>query len=108
MNRPTTLIAATILAGGLAVTACSSAPLCTTGSCIASDAQKNLIGIVAKDEAVITKAVCDPATARVNAGGTFTVGCTVTESDGARWKGLASILPKQMKITFEPTQPVGG
>jgi hypothetical protein len=103
------LAAALALAGCGAVSA-SSAPqavpsaslACTTNACIADLAQKSLIGIIAKDEAVITKAACKPPTVKSNAGGTFTVTCTVTESDGAVYRGYANLIPSSGTITFDP------
>ncbi len=60
------------------------------------------MGIVAKDESVMTKAVCKPSTVRPNPGDTWTVTCTVTYSDGSEWRGYANLLPAQGKVTFEP------
>lgn len=76
---------------------------CTTDACIASDAQQSLPGTVAKDDSVMTKATCKPSTVKRNAGGTYTVTCTVTYSDGMVARGDANLIPAQNEITFEPT-----
>jgi hypothetical protein len=79
----------------------SSAP-CTTHACIVSDAQRNLVGLVAQDNSVSTRAACKASTVRHNAGNTWTVQCIVTYSDGSTAAGYANILPASNKITFEP------
>src|SRR5580704_12089902 len=99
-------LAAATLAGcastTTAVAPASSAPPCVTHACIAADIQKSLIGLVAKDEAVVTKAACKPSTVKQNAGQTWTVACTVTESDGSVASGYANLLPAAGKITWDP------
>ena len=74
----------------------------TTHACIATEAQQNLVGLVAQDNSVSTKAVCKASTVKHNAGNTWTVWCTVTYSDGNETGGYANILSAQNKITFEP------
>lgn len=101
MGRWITVAALAGLAAGLALADCSSQPSCTTGTCAASEIQRSLTGLTAEDEAVITEAQCG-ASARLNAGGTWTVACTVTESDGKVYRGLGNWLPGQGKVTFEP------
>jgi len=81
----------------------SAAAACTTNACIASDAQQSLVGSVAKNDSVMTKATCRASTVKRNAGGTYTVVCTVTYSDGNVARGNASLIPAQNEITFEPT-----
>jgi Protein of unknown function (DUF2510) len=76
---------------------------CTTNACIATDAQQALPGTVAKDDSVMTKATCKPSTVTRNAGGTYTVTCTVNYSDGMVARGDANLIPAQDEITFEPT-----
>ena len=78
-----------------------AAPSCTSSSCITTEIQHDLIGLVAKDEAVITKASCDPAALTRNAGGTYTAPCTVTESDGSVSTGDGNLLPAQGEITYD-------
>lgn len=80
-----------------------SAAACTTNACIASDAQQSLVGSVAKDDSVMTKATCRASTVKRNLGGTYTVVCTVTYSDGKVARGNANLIPAQNEITFEPT-----
>jgi hypothetical protein len=58
---------------------------------------------VAKDDSVMTKATCKASTVKRNAGGTYTVTCTVTYSDGMVARGGANLIPAQDEITFEPT-----
>jgi Protein of unknown function (DUF2510) len=82
-----------------------SSSSCTSNSCIATEAQQSLIGAVAKDESVITKAACQASTVTDNSGGTYTVGCTVTYSDGSQWAGDATLIPAQDKVAWEPTAP---
>lgn len=64
--------------------------------------EKSLIGIVAKDYAVVTAAVCQPSTLKHNAGDTWTETCTVTESDGSVSTGFASLIPATDQITYDP------
>lgn len=82
--------------------ASSSAPPCLTRACIAADIGRSLIGAVAKDEAVITKADCKASTVTRNAGDTYTAKCTVTYSDGSTATGFGNLLVAQQKVTFEP------
>ena len=80
----------------------SAAAACTTNACIAGEAQQSLVGMVAKDDSVMTKAACKASTVQRNAGGTYTVSCTVTYSDGMVARGGANLIPAQDEITFEP------
>ncbi len=81
----------------------SAAAACTTNACFASQAQQSLVGMVAKDDSLMTKAACKASTVKRNAGGTYTVTCTVTYSDGMVARGGANLIPAQNEITFEPT-----
>ena len=84
---------------------------CTSNACLTKQIQHNLLSIVAKDGAVITKAACRASTLKRNAGGTYTVYCKVTESDGAVSEGYANLIPAQDEITWDPTDiitPPGG
>jgi hypothetical protein len=96
----------TAVAGPPAGTAAAPSPsataMCTTHACIVHDAQANLVGLVAQDNSVSTRAVCKASTVRHNAGNTWTVQCIVTYSDGSTAAGYANILPASNKITFEP------
>lgn len=85
-----------------AAAASPSEPVCTTRSCIAGDIQRSLVGLVAEDEAVATKASCKPSTVKHNAGDTWTARCTVTYSDGSAATGFGNLLPAQQKVTFQP------
>jgi hypothetical protein len=85
--------------------AASQAP-CTTRACIAGDAQQSLVGLVAKDEAVVTKAKCTVHTVTDNSGGTYTVHCTAWYSDGSEAAGDATLIPAQDKVAWEPTDVI--
>lgn len=123
MRRPFALIAAASLAvlagcGSLSSTAgagqpsgsappqapASSAP-CTTRACIVADAE-GLKGTVAKDNSVMTKVTCSASTVKQVVPGTYTVHCTVTYSDGAVWRGIASVLTGKDEVDWEPTTAV--
>ena len=80
----------------------ASDTMCTTRACIVDDAQKGLIGTVAKDESVLTKMACKPSSVRHNPGNTWTVACVATFSDGSQSDGYVNLLPAADKITFEP------
>jgi hypothetical protein len=95
------------LGSGMPSAAPSRTALCTTRACIVSDVQKSLVSIVAKDNSVITKALCKPSSVKHNPGNTWTVTCAVTYSDGKRALGYANLLPAQDKITFEPLDVSG-
>ena len=82
-----------------------SSGTCTTASCIVSDAE-GLKGTVAKDNSVMTGVACNASTVRQVVSGTWTVHCTVTYSDGAKWAGLASILTGSGDVEWEPTSMV--
>jgi hypothetical protein len=83
-----------------------SVPACTSNACITSVIQKSLLGIVAKDDAVVTAATCQPSTLKRNAGGTYTVTCKVTESDGNVSSGYANAVPSTGTITWDPQQVI--
>ncbi len=83
----------------------SQAP-CTTNACIASDARQSLPGLVAKDNAVVTRATCRASTVTDNQGGTYTVHCTAWYSDGSEAAGDATLLPSQGKVAWEPTDVI--
>jgi hypothetical protein len=80
--------------------------LCTTHACIASDVRQSLLGLVAKDDAVITRAKCQPSTVTDNQGGTWTVHCTAWYSDGSEAAGDATLIPSQQKVAWEPTDMI--
>lgn len=75
--------------------------LCTTRSCIATNMDQALPGIVAKDEAVIRKAVCKASSVQVS-NGVWTATCTVTESDGSVSEGYGNIVPASQQVTYDP------
>jgi Protein of unknown function (DUF2510) len=81
---------------------------CTTASCIVTDAKQSLVGVVAKDESVITALSCKQSTVKNPDPGVWTVQCTATYSDGSEWDGIASVLMSQNKVTWEPTSIVSG
>jgi hypothetical protein len=80
--------------------AASSGP-CTTKACIVTDA-KQLKGTVAKDNAVMTKVACKKSTVKQVVGGTYTVHCTITYSDGMVARGIASVLTGKGDVDWEP------
>lgn len=91
--------------------AAPSPSACTSNACLTKQIQHDLLSVVAKDGAVITKAACRASTLKHNAGGTTTVYCKVTESDGAVSDGYANLIPAQNEITWDPTDiitPPGG
>lgn len=84
--------------------AMSSPPPCTTHACVVQVLDQSLPGAVAKDESVITKAVCKSSSVKYSsAGNTYTARCTVTYSDGISVTGYGNLLMTQQKVTFEPT-----
>jgi hypothetical protein len=83
-----------------------SAPACTSSGCLTDQIQGDLLSVVAKDGAVITKASCKASTLKQNAGGSDTVYCKVTESDGAVSEGYANLIPSQQEITWDPTDVI--
>jgi hypothetical protein len=85
-----------------ALRAADSRMACTTDKCIASEAEYQVKGSVAKDEAVVTKASCQPSTVKNDGGGNYTVTCDLTYSDGQQISGYVNLLPSQSKVTFEP------
>ena len=84
----------------------ASTAICTSHACIVSDVEKSLVGLVAKDESVITKAVCYKSTVKANPGDTYTVSCDVTYSDGTVYSGDATLLVAKDQIAWEPTGQV--
>ena len=96
---------AAALAGSPSASPASTAA-CTTRACIVSDVEQSLVGLVAKDESVITRATCYKSTVKHNPGDTWTVSCQVTYSDGTVYSGYGTLLPAQGKIAWEPTQQV--
>jgi hypothetical protein len=85
----------------------SSAP-CTTRSCIATDTRRNLVGLVAGDESVVTEATCKASSVKREAPGAWRVTCTATYSDGTVARGYASLLLSRDKLTWEPTEVLSG
>lgn len=84
---------------------------CTSNACLTKQIQHDLLSVVAKDGAVITKAACRASTLKRNTGGSYTVYCKVTESDKAVSEGYANLIPAQDEITWDPTNiiiPPGG
>ena len=99
------LLAAAVVALAGCASAGSTVPSCTTASCAAAEIQRSLVGLVAKDNAVMTKAVCAAAGVR-QAGGTWTATCAVTESDGSVWRGYGSWVVATGDVAFEPVTQV--
>ena len=95
-----------------AASAPPSATACTSNACLTDQIEHDLLtSVVAKDGAVVTKAACRASTLKRNAGGSDTVYCTVTESDGGKAGGYANLIPSQQEITWDPTDiiaPPGG
>jgi hypothetical protein len=86
----------------------TSAAPCITSACIISDMNQSLVGMVAKDNAVTTKAVCKKSSLKVNPGQTWTAKCTLTYSDGLVAEGFANLVEATEKITFEPENIISG
>jgi hypothetical protein len=84
--------------------ATASPPPCTTHACIVSDLEQSLVGLVAKDESVITKATCYKSTVVDNAGNTYTAQCHVTYSDDTVYSGYATLLVNSDQVSWEPTE----
>ena len=83
-----------------------SGAMCTTRSCIASDAQQSMVGTTAEDGSVVTKAKCFRSTVRHNGGDTWTVSCDVTYTDQTVWAGLVTILPASGQVSWQPETQV--
>ncbi len=98
-------VAATSAAPAPTPSAASTA-ICTSHACIVTDVQRSLVGLVAKDESVITKATCFKSTVKANPGDTYTVSCDVTYSDGTVYSGDATLLVAKDQIAWEPTGQV--
>jgi hypothetical protein len=77
---------------------------CTTDSCISVSLQRSLVGLVAKDDSVITGATCYAQTVKRNAGNTYTARCHVTYSDGTEYAGFATFIVAQDQVSWEPTE----
>jgi hypothetical protein len=86
-----------------AAAAPSPAGPCTTRACIASDAQKSLVGLVDEENSVVTKASCKAAAVKQASPGIWTATCTATYSDGTVARGIATLLAATEKITWEAT-----
>jgi hypothetical protein len=109
MRRITAVAGAVLIAGALSACSVSasigagqpsSSPSCASSACAASEIQRSLLGLEAKDGAAITKAACKAA--RENPGGTWTATCTVTESDGGVYDGKGNWFPAKAQVSFEP------
>jgi hypothetical protein len=68
--------------------------------------RRNLKGTVAKDNAVMTKVACKSSTVTQVVPGTYTVHCTVAYSDGAEWRGIASVLTFKEEVDWAPTAAI--
>jgi hypothetical protein len=81
---------------------------CTRASCITADAEslQGDKGDVAGDNSVMTKVTCQQSTVKQVAPGTYTVRCTVTYADGAKWAGITSVLTGNGEVDWEPTSDV--
>jgi hypothetical protein len=81
---------------------------CTTASCISAGAERLTgdKGEVAGDNSVMTKVTCQQSTVKQVIPGTYTVQCTVTYADGAKWAGIASVLTSTGEVDWEPTSMV--
>jgi hypothetical protein len=84
------------LPSSASVAAASPVP-CSTKGCITSDAE-TLKGAVVKDKAVMTEVACRPSTVTQVVPGNYTVHCTVAYSDGAEWRGIASVLTSKEEV----------
>ena len=84
----------------------SSAPPCTTHSCIISEIQQSLVGTTADDGSAITAVTCRSTSVKHNTGDTWTASCDVTYSDGTVYAGYANVLPGQNQVTFQPEYQV--
>jgi hypothetical protein len=82
----------------------STSAACTTNACIASGLQKSLIGLVAKDNSVITAATCYKRTVKHNAGNTWTAECHVTYSDDSVYSGYATYDVAKNEVPWEPSE----
>ena len=83
----------------------ASAP-CLTHSCVVSILEQSLVGLVAKDGSVITKAVCFKSSVRHNPGDTYTASCHVTYTDQTVYSGYATLLVAQQKVSWQPVEQV--
>jgi hypothetical protein len=81
----------------------SGAGTCTSNSCIVSDLQTSLVGVVDKGDSVMTKVSCQPATVKDQGNGTWTAGCTVTYSNGTTAAGTGTLDNSQDEVTFVPS-----
>jgi hypothetical protein len=70
-----------------------------------------LVGLLAQDNALTTKAVCQPATLKVWSSGSETATCIVTESDNVIYSGFgnaAAPVDGIIVYTFEPQTIISG
>lgn len=90
-------------AAAAAPSASASTLPCDSHSCVVSDLEQNLDGLIAQDEAVVTKAVCYKSTVVFHAAAdTWSASCTVTFSDGSSASGTGNLDLSQQKVTFTP------
>ena len=80
----------------------NKAASCTSNTCVTSEIERSLVGLAAKDGAAITKADCQASTVRHNAGNTWSVNCTVTESDGSVSRGTGNWFVSTRQVTYDP------
>ena len=76
---------------------------CTSGSCIAGEIRQSLVNTIAKDDSVLTKMKCDPASVKEPSSGTYTENCTATYSDGTVATGTGTVDTSQNEVTFTPS-----
>src|SRR5262249_23504810 len=76
-------------------------------ACIVTDA-KGLNGTVPQANSLMTGVTCKQSTVKQVVPGTYTVHCTITYSDGAVWRGIASVLTKSGGVEWEPTSASSG
>ena len=74
---------------------------CTSNACVASEIERSLVGLAAKDGAAITKADCQASTVRHNAGNTWSADCTVTESDGSVSQGIGNWFVSTRQVSYD-------
>jgi hypothetical protein len=86
-----------------AASASAASQICTTHTCIADDLDKSLVGLVAEDESVTTKADCYRSTVVFHkAADTYSATCLITYSDGSTATGTGNLLVSAQKVTFSP------
>jgi hypothetical protein len=99
-------VPAVLPSSGGSPAASPSATVCASTSCAIATIQQSLVGVVAKDNSVMTAVKCKPSSLKENAGDTWTAQCTVTYSDGAQWSGYGNMVPAKDSVTFEPEEQV--